>query len=100
MVSDDHTALAAISIGALTSGALTLVVGLSLLEPEPVEPADAVEVVDATEVSGAQTSFLLEAGPVVDFAIIRGPEQLMAGPESPMTGWAPVPRPLRLYRSR
>jgi hypothetical protein len=79
MVSDDLTSLAAISMGALASVAVTL--SLTAREvPSTVAPtASAMHVVACTE----------PQRPVVDFAIIRGSVETMVGPERPATGLDP-----------
>jgi hypothetical protein len=103
MVSDDLTAFAAISMGALASAAVTL--ALTAAEPESrddLEEQRSVTVVALVEHSSTCSA----AGPTVDFAIIRsggdGPEMhLMVGPEGVHSGWKPERNlQLRLPRER
>jgi hypothetical protein len=88
MVSDDLTALSAITMGALTS----VVVTLSLIRGAPQQEAgETIVVVE---------SCARPASPV-DFAIIRGDPEVMVGPEGPATGWErQMPLELRLLRNR
>ena len=85
MISDDLTALAGISIGALASTALTL--SLAARDPAPVvvhpQPAPVTQAVPCVTPADRH---------VIDFAIIRsdGDRQqihVMVGPEGPHSGW-------------
>lgn len=102
MVSDDLTAFATISMGALASAAVTL--ALTVAEPEsPEEPDEQRSVV----VAPVERSVTCAApGPKIDFAIIRSDDdrrelRLMVGPEGRHSGWDPdASLQLRLLRER
>lgn len=82
MTSDDLTAAAAIALGAFLSVAVTARV--VSVEPSPIAFRAPAPIPRPT--------------PFVDYAIIRGPSEIMVGPEGPHSGWAPqaVPEsPLR-----
>jgi len=96
MVSDDFTALAAITMGALASSVVTW--SLATRDVEPPPPPAAVEVVARAEPCGVP-------GQVLDFAIIRSggvrvDGRLMVGPEGERSGWRPESLELRLLRGR
>jgi hypothetical protein len=80
MTSDDVTAVAAISLGAVASVAATML----LLAPDPDVPRnmpfERIEVVRITP-----------SIPIVDYAIIRSEPkiEIMVGPEGATTGWVP-----------
>jgi hypothetical protein len=99
MVSDDLTAIAAISMGALTSSALTMAVMLSLRVPASPAETLASEPDEARGVASYVVPCARE--PVVDFAIIREGGELIVGPENARSGWSPPASPqLRLLLSR
>lgn len=93
MVSDDLTALAAISMGAVVTAALTL-------------SATTTDVEERTRVTmievAAPAAPCPTVGPVIDFAIIRSDPETMVGPEGSGTGWQPARQSLelRLIRGR
>ena len=79
MTTDDLNSLAAISFGTLVAIAATV----SLTAPEAVL---------RTHAEVAQPAILIltpEPSPVIDFAIIREPIEVMVGPEGPHSGWVP-----------
>ena len=103
MVSDDLTAFAAISMGALASAAVTL--ALTAADPEPRDGIDEHRSVTVTA-PVEQSVTCATPRPTIDFAIIRsggdGPEMhLMVGPEGLRSGRKPEPSvQLRLLRER
>lgn len=103
MVSDDLTAFAAISMGALASAVVTL----ALTGAVPDLRDDVDEQRSVTVVAPVERSVTCAApGPTIDFAIIRsggdGPEtHLMVGPERLHSGWKHERNlQLRLLRGR
>jgi hypothetical protein len=102
MVSDDLTAFAAISMGALASAAVTL----ALAGAVPDLRDDIDEQRSVTVVAPDETARCASPGPTIDFAIIRsggdGPEtHLMVGPEGLHSGREPeASLQLRLLRGR
>ena len=101
MVTDDLAAWAAISIGALATAALTLVVKA----PADDHPAPGFLVAEARP-----ASFTSTPDRIVDYAIIRSGARLdeatrddietMTDPESAESGWTPPALEIRLLRSR
>lgn len=92
MISDDVSALAAISFGAVLSTAATAL--LLRMDATPLPSREVrVEVVEVVRVAPPR--------PVVDFAIIRSPAkfEIMVGPEGPYTGWVPGEK-LEIRRGR
>jgi hypothetical protein len=89
MDSDDLTALSGIFAGALASAALTF----ALVMAEPVRSCVRPSALPAPPAPLGMETFpgghTLRPGPVIDFAILRVEPGLMAGPESPPTGWDP-----------
>ena len=98
MASDDLTAFATISMGALVSAALTV----SLMsrdvdvEIEP-EPSIRLEVLTRPAPAGARPE---TARRIIDYAIIRGDVETMVGPGDIRSGWSPPPRELFPRRGR
>jgi len=102
MVSDDLTALAAITMGALAASAVTF--GLAAADSEAsrlTESASRVAVLDAA----LETTRCPAPRDVVDFAIIRSDEGryavgVMVGPEGSRSGWKAESLESRLLRGR
>ena len=78
MVSDDLTALAAISMGVMTSAAVTF----ALTTREEALPTSADLVTPIVSCTAPQHT-------IVDFAIVRSPAETMVGPEGSRSGWVP-----------
>jgi hypothetical protein len=102
MVSDDLTAFATISMGALASAAVTLALVAADPEPNEVDGCVSLEVSAPLERSLTHST----TDPNVDFAIIRSADDrreihLMVGPEGRHSGWEPdASLQLRLLRER
>jgi len=91
VLSDDLTAFAAISMGALASAAVTL--ALTASDPEPRDDVDGLR--SMTVVAPVEHSVTrAPPGPTVDLAIVRSggdrpAMHLMVGPEGLHSGWRP-----------
>jgi hypothetical protein len=79
VTTDDITSLAAISFGTLLAIAATV----------SSTASDSVVPEQAAIAPPAIPSATPEPTPVIDFAIIREPIELMVGPEGPASGWSP-----------
>jgi hypothetical protein len=76
---DDLNSLAAISFGTLVA----IAASAFLTAPDAVLPTHAAVALPATLILTSESSG------VIDFAIIREPVDVMAGPEGPHSGWSP-----------
>ena len=83
MTTDDITSLTAISFGTLVAIAATV----SFTASDTVVPEQAAIAPPAIPIATP------EPPPVIDFAIIREPIEVMVGPEGPASGWSPSEDP-------